>query len=257
MNFNPASNTQTQLSAADRKLYSSLSTAKGRRETGLFMAQGTKCVIDTLGHFRLKALLATSSWVEHHRIETPVTIVKPADLERVSTLTTPPEVIGVYYIPETCSPDLDALAIALDCVQDPGNLGTILRVADWMGVHTILASHDTADCYAPKVVQASMGAISRVKVHYCSLPEVLAGRDRVYGTFLDGGDIYRSDLAAYGIIVMGNEGRGISREVAERVTHRLRIPSFPPGEATSESLNVAIATAITLAEFRRRSLESF
>ncbi len=216
------------------------------------MAQGTKCVADTIEHFPLYALLATASWTESHHPSVPVTIVKAKDLERISTLTNPPEVIAIYSIPEPTEPDLSGLILALDCVQDPGNLGTIMRVADWMGVNTILASPDTADCFAPKVVQASMGAISRVKVHYCSLPEVLAGQENVYGTFLDGDDIYKSALSTSGIIVMGNEGKGISAEVAATVTRRLRIPSFPPGRPTSESLNVAIATAITLAEFRRR-----
>lgn len=160
--------------------------------------------------------------------------------------------IAVYRIPELSAPDFSGLVVALDCVQDPGNLGTIMRVADWMGVHTILASTDTVDCYSPKVVQATMGAISRVRVHYCNLSDVLRGKDHVYGTFLDGSNIYDAALSPSGIVVMGNEGKGISPEVASTVTHRLRIPSFPPDVPTSESLNVAVATAITLAEFRRR-----
>lgn len=254
MNFQSEPQSPEQFSASDRKLFASLSSAKGRREAGLFMAQGTKCVLDTLGHFPLRALLATRSWADSHLVTEKVTVVKQKDIERITTLSTAPEVIAVYRLPAPGEPDLSGLVLALDCVQDPGNLGTIMRVADWMGVHTILASHDTADCFSPKVVQATMGAISRVKVHYCSLPDVLSVKSGVYGTFLDGEDIYSASLPGEGIIVMGNEGKGISPEVASTVTGRLRIPSYPPGEPTSESLNVAVAAALTLAEFRRRQL---
>lgn len=246
--------TASGITNAQRKIYASLATTKGRREHKLFMAQGTKCVLDTLGQFPLHTLLATAAWASEHTCDCPCTIVKPSDLERITTLSTRPEVIAVYEIPEQSVPELDGVVLALDCVQDPGNLGTIMRVADWMGVHTILASSDTADCYSPKVVQATMGAISRVKVHYCDLPDMLRGNPHVYGTFLDGENIYETPLTDTGIIVMGNEGKGISQAVASEVTDRIKIPSFPPDAPTSESLNVAVATAITLSEFRRRNI---
>ncbi len=252
MIFTSESQPTRDFTAAERKLYTSLATAKGRKESGLFMAQGTKCVLDTISHFSLFTLLSSANWAERHGDNLNPRVVRMKDLERISTLSTPPEVIAIFRIPEPSVPDMSGLVLALDCVQDPGNLGTIMRVADWMGVHTILASADTADCFSPKVVQATMGAISRVKVHYCDLPSALGGKEYVYGTFLDGSDIYESSLPDSGIIVMGNEGRGISSEVAETVTHRIRIPSFPPDVPTSESLNVAVATAITLAEFRRQ-----
>lgn len=145
------------------------------------------------------------------------------------------------------------LCLALDGVQDPGNLGTIVRVADWFGIDTILCSHDTADIYNPKVVQATMGSIARVNVIYIDLPvllDKLPSGFPVYGTLLDGSDIYSSSLTTHGIIVMGNEGNGISQSVRDRVTSRLLIPSFASGD-TAESLNVAIATAIVCSEFRR------
>ncbi|MDE7376954.1 MAG: RNA methyltransferase [Muribaculaceae bacterium] len=243
-----------QLTNAQRKAFASLSTAKGRRQTGLFMAQGEKCVRDTIDHFELVALVCEQDeavrWADMPQLVT----AKREDMLKISTLTTPPGVVAVYRIPEpqAKTPDQTALSLALDCVQDPGNLGTIMRVADWMGVRDIFASEDTADVWNPKVVQATMGAISRVKVHYCDLPSVLGQCGLpVYGTFLDGENIYKSALSAHGVIVMGNEGRGISPEVSACVTHRLLIPSYPPGEPTSESLNVAVATAITLSEFRR------
>lgn len=145
------------------------------------------------------------------------------------------------------------LVLALDAIQDPGNFGTIIRTADWWGITTILAGTGTADCYASKVVQSTMGAISRVKIIYCDLPETLdLIKSPVYGTFLDGSDIYATRLEAHGVIVIGNEGRGISPVVEQRVSHRLFIPPYPKGRPTSESLNAAIATAVTISEFRRR-----
>ena len=137
-------------------------------------------------------------------------------------------------------------------MQDPGNLGTIIRLADWFGIDTIYCSEDTADAWAPKVVQATMGSIARVKIVYTDLRTLLDNTTMpVYGTLLDGNDIYREALTAEGIIVMGNEGNGISADIRQRVTRRLLIPSFHKGD-TAESLNVAIATAITCSEFRRR-----
>ena len=163
--------------------------------------------------------------------------------------------IAVYEIPNYTLnlASLDGrLSLALDGIQDPGNLGTIMRTADWFGISDILCSHSTADVWNPKVVQATMGAISRVKMHYCDLPEIMrAIRIPIYGTFLDGDNIYGANLTAEGIIVMGNEGNGISDEVSKYIGHRLTIPSFSHGNETSESLNVAIATAITVSEFRR------
>ena len=145
--------------------------------------------------------------------------------------------------------------LALDDVQDPGNLGTIIRIADWFGIHHIICSTGTADAFSPKVVQATMGAIARVKIHYTDLPSYLSTLPKgtpVYGTFLEGDDIYTLPLSDHGIIVMGNEGNGISPATAKAVTDKLFIPNWPEGAKTSESLNVAVATAITCSEFRRR-----
>ena len=138
---------------------------------------------------------------------------------------------------------------------DPGNLGTIIRIADWFGIEHIFASPDTADAFAPKVVQATMGAIARIHIHYLPLPHLLQSLPpevSVYGTFLNGDNIYDKDIKPHGIIVMGNEGKGISAEVSRSITHRLFIPHYPADRPTSESLTVAVATAIICAEFRRR-----
>ena len=197
----------------------------------------------------------------------------------MSSLRTPQGVIAVFKKrPSQLSIVNSQLLVALDGIQDPGNLGTIIRTCDWFGVHDIVCSLDTADCYNPKVVQATMGALSRVRVHYVNLPAWLeslspskrgaGGGPNIFGTLLEGKNMYDvlADLSsAYplssplggteggfsSIIVMGNEGNGISPEVRSLVTHPIRIPSFPENAETSESLNVSIATAIVLAEFRR------
>lgn len=239
----------------------SLDERKTRRKEGAFKAEGTKCVADTLGHFTLRTLFATADWLDAHRDALKGLdadrIIEAArrDIVRMSSLVTPPDVIAVYDIPER---SLDAakarngLVIALDTIQDPGNLGTIIRVADWFGVHEILCSNETADCFAPKVIQSTMGSISRVRLHYGDLREMIkaVNPEAVYGTFLDGESITKASLKQTGIIVIGNEGKGISQEIESVVTERLLIPSYPEGHETGESLNAAIATAITLAKFR-------
>ena len=245
-----------------RKLIGALTQRKYRREYGLFKAEGTKCVVDTIKSFRLYTLVTTRRWADEHSELTAecsehLVIVPARDIERLSSLTTPQEVIAIYHIPEYSFDPFkgcNELIIALDSVQDPGNLGTIMRTADWFGITNIICSRNTADVYNPKVVQATMGAISRVRVNYvelCEVLSILAARMPVYGTFLDGEPIYKANLSANGVIVMGNEGSGISAEIARYAKNRLLIPSFSRG-ATSESLNVATATAITVSEFRRR-----
>ena len=148
----------------------------------------------------------------------------------------------------------NGLTLLLDRVQDPGNLGTIMRVADWFGITQIICSKDTVDVYNPKVVQATMGAISRVSVNYCDLSQFINSHAQlpIYGTFLDGDNIYETRLTSNGLIIMGNEGQGISSQIEQLVTHKLLVPSFPIDRPTSESLNVGTATAVVLAEFRRR-----
>lgn len=252
--------TMLQLTANTIKRIAGLNDRKGRRRENAFKAEGSKCVLDTLPHFILISLYATRDWIESHeevafRYGEKLVEVSRSDLRKISSLTTPSDVVAVYQIPiRDYSPHdaKDSLILALDTIQDPGNLGTIIRVADWFGVTDIIASHETADCYSPKVIQSTMGAISRVRIHYCNLPETIRaiGDGNVYGTFLDGSPIGEAKLATTGVIVIGNEGNGISPEIGELVNQRLLIPSFPPGHPTSESLNAAVATAITLAKFR-------
>lgn len=262
------------LSRAHIKWIKSLEMRKYRLQHNAFVAEGPKLVGELLPHFTPLYVAATKEWLAANRhllgAATEVDEVSWDELERASLLRTPQSVLAVMPIPERSMMNrLDAmwddqLLLALDGVQDPGNLGTILRIADWFGIRHVLCSsakasgaggtEGTADVYNPKCVQSCMGALARVEVHYCNLPEVLKSAEMpVYGTFLDGTDIYGQELSASGIIVMGNEGNGISKEVAELVTQRLYIPNFPKGSPTTESLNVAIATGIVCAEFRRRA----
>ncbi len=244
-----------------RKEVADLATAKGRKRSGCFMAEGTKCVLDTIEHFDLVYLFATEQWLETHTLPGGIVaeVCNRGELSEMSSMVLTPDVIAVYRQPQVTSFNPHALrgriTVALDRVQDPGNLGTIMRSADWMGVDTILASADTVDCFNPKVIQASMGAIARVRVIYGNLPQMLAQASEhveVCGTFLGGENIYTADLPTSAVIVMGNEGSGISDEVAQGVSRRLLIPSYPPERPTSESLNVATATAIVLSQFIAR-----
>lgn len=249
-----------ELTANLRKMVASLDAAKSRRQMNMFKAEGTKCVMDTIYAFNIQYIFCLAEWWEQYGNNIAITIepiiVKRADMERMTGLSTPAPVIAVYEIPERQF-DMKKLSghltLALDTIQDPGNLGTIVRAADWFGVNNIICNHNTADIFNSKSVMATMGAISRVNVFYCELAEVLAKADiPIYGTFLDGENIYEATLTKSGIIIMGNEGQGISSSVAKYVNRRLLIPPFPLGNQTSESLNVGVATAITLSEFRRR-----
>ena len=250
----------TELTNNLRKMVASLGNARNRREGKCFIAEGTKCVCDTWHALRCRYLFATAAWIEQYGNSLPDAnpiVVKRADMERMSQLSTPSQVLAVYELPDvefdekTLSTNL---VIALDRVQDPGNLGTIMRIADWFGITDIVCSPDTVDVFNPKVVQATMGAISRVKVHYLDLVDLVKRNSDipVYGTFLDGRNIYETSLTPHGIVVMGNVGQGISDEVGALIKRRLFIPSYPQERPTSESLNGGMATAITVAEFRRR-----
>ena len=242
------------ISKNQQKLIRQLEKKKFRQREGLFVAEGPKVVGDLIrAGIPPKALFATEEYTADHT-NIYINEVTTEELQRVSFLQHPQQVLGLFPLPEPMvEPPLEGrLYLALDGVQDPGNLGTIIRLADWFGIDTIYCSNDTADAWAPKVVQATMGSIARVKVVYIDLISLLRSTFLpVYGTLLDGIDIYHEELTKDGIIVMGNEGNGISPEVRELVTRRLLIPPFNQGD-TAESLNVAIATAITCSEFRRR-----
>ncbi len=249
------------LSKNDIKNIKSLEQKKFRDEKRLFVAEGHKLVGDLLSKFDCVLLAATPDWKPSGNIRTErMEEITPDELKRASLLRSPQDVLAVFRIPDYSTTMADearkSLVLALDDIQDPGNLGTIVRIADWFGIKDIFCSSGTADIYNPKAVQATMGALARVRVHYTGLLKELSqmpSQIQVYGTFLDGETIYSTPLSENGVIIMGNEGNGISREIAAKVNRRLFIPNWPAGAATSESLNVAVATAITCSEFRRRS----
>ena len=236
-----------------------LEQKKFRKRENCFVAEGPKVVGDLMRQYQPKAIFATEEWIK--RVESyddsKLTTVSPDELRRISFLQTPQQVLALFPIPEHTSylsPLTSHLYLALDSVQDPGNLGTIIRIADWFGIDTIYCSEDTADAYNPKVVQATMGSLAHVHIKYTNLLQLFDALPKdypIYGTLLDGDDIYQQPLTEHGIIVMGNEGNGISEAVRQCVNHRLLIPNFHQGDS-AESLNVAIATAITCSEFRRR-----
>jgi TrmH family RNA methyltransferase len=240
------------LSKKEIKQVKQLEVKKHRQEEGLFVAEGPKVVGDLLRNgFRPAAIYATPDFVTP--VIAGITNITADELRRISFLQHPQQVVGVFHIPQTRTlPAPHGLCLALDGVQDPGNLGTIIRIADWFGIDCIYCSPDTADAWNPKVVQATMGSIARVNIYYINIEQLLQSTALpVYGTLLDGDSIYAQPLTEEGIIVMGNEGNGISQAVRPLIAHKLFIPSYREGDR-AESLNVSVATAVVCAEFRRR-----
>lgn len=233
-----------KLTAAQVKFVRSLQTKRVRDAEGLFVAEGPRCMAELRDHFELYLLCDESN-------------TTPTQLEQMSSQRTPQFPLAVFRKPAPATPDTDGLILVLDGVQDPGNVGTIIRTADWFGVRTIFCSRETADAFSPKVVQSTMGALARVQILTEDLPNKLQSfREAnlpIYGTLLEGRNMY-SDGAIpdrqKGVIIMGNEGNGISAPVRSLITHPLYIPAYAPDDHV-ESLNVAIATAVILSEFRR------
>lgn len=239
------------MTAAEIKFVKSLSQKKFRDVSGLFVVEGEKLVAEALAsRFTVEKV--------YRREE-----IGEAAMARISALSSPSPALALVRRPGDLLRDevpAKGLILALDGIRDPGNLGTILRIADWFGIDAVFASPDTVDVFNPKVVQATMGAIFRVRFHYTEIPafchRALAAGGKVYGTFLDGENLYRKALdngsEAPSVIVIGNEANGISAATASRVSERLYIPPFPADDPGSESLNAAVATAVTVAEFRRQ-----
>ena len=241
----------------------SLEVKKFRKETNLFVAEGEKLVNDLIASgvecYKIIATEKQASILKNKK-DVELIIVADEELKKVSFLKSPQGIVGIFKqknnIVDNTTPK-QKLCLALDDVQDPGNLGTIIRIADWFGIEDIYCSIGTVDVYNPKTVQATMGAIARVNIYYVELPQFLASLEKsipVYGTFLNGRNIYEHKLSNIGIIVMGNEGNGIGSECEKYIDERILIPNYPTGRVTSESLNVSTATAIVCAEFRRRSV---
>lgn len=242
------------------KFISSLKLKKNRDEHGLFVAEGTKIVSEMLNSgIKVKQLFSSSNFqltIFNYHID--VIRIKENELKKISSLSTPNEVLAVCEIPnyKLNLKELGSkLSLVLDTVQDPGNLGTIIRIADWFGIENIICSNETVEVYNPKVIQATMGSIARVKVHYTDLAKFLQDAKakkpdlKIYGALLDGENMYSKKLAEKGLIVMGNESKGISELLVPFITDKIFIPNYGSG---AESLNVAIATSVICAEFRRK-----
>ena len=252
------------LSKNQIKFIKSLQQKKFRAENALFLAEGTTLVHDLLLSNILKPsqVFASEAWLLNNNIDKGIgIIITERELRQISGLETPNEVLAVFEIPNHSLEKAlasDNLLLALDGVRDPGNLGTIIRIADWFGISHIVCSEDTVDAYNPKVVQASMGSIARVYVHYTDLGPFLEkkkeGNEKIYAALLEGSNVYKEKLSHGGVLIMGNEAKGISQEVLKYVTHGISIPAFPHAElqkTKAESLNVAVAAAILCAEFRK------
>lgn len=255
------------ISKAKLKYIHSLKSKKGRVAQGTFIAEGPKVVGDLLSTFQPTMMFATPLWLQDihnqerlthlQQMGVPIETVTNDELTKISCQQHPQEVLCVFEMRKShlAFDPSRQLILALDDIQDPGNLGTIVRIADWFAIPTILCSENTADIYNPKVVQATMGSLARVNVVYLDLENYIrqhASEFPVYGTLLDGKDIYHENLGSHGLIVMGNEGNGISAAIRTFVNKPLYIPNFAKSGNRAESLNVAIATAITCSEFRRR-----
>ena len=233
------------------KLITSLQQKKYRKQEQLFFVEGVKGVQELLdSNFELYELFTTKKdFLSIDRSK--VNAVTDDELKKISALITPNSCLAIFKIPTVVSFEQKGLLIALDNIRDPGNLGTIIRLCDWFGIKTLFCTEGTVDIYNPKVVQATMGSIGRVNVVYGDLDILLSETKLpIFGTFMDGENIYKANLPNEGIIVMGNEANGISKTIEKLVSDRLAIPRFGDLQAT-ESLNVATATAIILSEFKR------
>ncbi|BDX36837.1 RNA methyltransferase [Tenuifilaceae bacterium CYCD] len=238
----------------------SLQVKKFRKEHGVFIAEGSRLIDELFGsNLEIKELYYTSQWKSNNiRKAAHSEMVSEDEMKKISALSTPSQVLAVVEIPEYKLDEIDftnELVLALDTIQDPGNLGTIVRLADWFGINSIICSRETVDIFSPKVIQSTMGAITRVRVIFCNLTEELTkikSKVPIYGTFMEGSNIYRTELKPKGVVVMGNEGNGISPEIEKLVSQKIHIPSFAKDRTNVESLNVAMATAIVFSEFRRR-----
>jgi len=242
------------LSKTQVKLITSLKQKKYRLQHNLFVAEGIKTINELLqSHFKLHQLFTTTSFNIDAINET---VISETELKKISFLKTPNNALALFKIPETNSIDDSKLIVALNDIRDPGNLGTIIRLCDWFGVVDLVCSNETVDSFNPKVIQATMGSITRVNVSYVNLNKFLSEtKADKFGAFMDGDNVYSKSLPKKGILVLGNEANGISEEVSRLIDQRISIPRFGNLQET-ESLNVAAATAILLSEFKRNTIET-
>ncbi len=235
------------------KLATSLQRKKNRDIENAFVAEGEKLVLDLLATFNAKHILCSENWSEKHPKIKTVSISEQL-LKKASGLKTPAEVIGIFEKPKKTEFNSTELpALVLDTIQDPGNLGSIIRTAAWFGIKHIICSPQTADIYNPKVVQATMGALGNLQVHYLELEDFLSKMQKqnvhIFGTFLEGESLYKTTITKNSLIVIGNEGSGIADNLKQFITSPIHIPSF--GQNPPESLNASVSAAIVCSEMMR------
>jgi TrmH family RNA methyltransferase len=233
------------------KLITSLSQKKYRQKHQLFIAEGIKVVNELLNSsFEVEILFCADDF-KTAISEDKITRISEIELKKISTLKSPNKVLGIFKIPEEKLLENSGLILALDAINDPGNLGTIIRLCDWFGISQLICSKDTVDCYNQKVVQASMGSLTRISIHYTDLEHYLSATNLpTFIADMDGENVYKTVLPKEGILILGNEANGVSKEVKKQIQRKISIPRFGKTQET-ESLNVATATAILLSEFKR------
>jgi len=242
------------LTKSQIKLITSLKQKKFRIQHQLFVVEGVKVVQEFLNsNYELVAIFAVED--RYSQYNHKFTLVDSKELAKISGFSTPNKVLATFKIPSSLAVNWSSLTVALDGINDPGNLGTIIRLCDWFGIEDLVCSEDTVDCYNPKVVQASMGSHTRVNITYVDLKKTLSTVSNCMGTFMDGISIYNQTLPKTGVIVLGNEANGISENIESLINLRLSIPRFGKLKQT-ESLNVANAAAIVLSEFKRNLTET-
>lgn len=251
------------LSKNQYRFLQSLTAKKIREKSGLYLAEGEKIISELIQNkSAIKHVFASENWIKENQKKTKginIIEVTAGELKKISQLTTPNEVLAVVEIPKyklSVSDITQKLSIVLDDIRDPGNLGTIIRIADWFAIENIICSPQTVDCYNSKVVQAAMGSLLRTKIHYLPLENFLSECKKnklpVYGALLEGENMYNKKLSSEGIIIIGNESKGISEKVLSFVSHKIAIPGYNKNVG-AESLNAAIATAVICAEFKRQN----
>lgn len=239
------------ISKSQLKLITSLSQKKYRQKHNLFIAEGIKVVNELLNSsFEVELIFCTNDF-QTTLPENKITRVSETELKKISTLKSPNKVLSLFKIPEEKPIQNSGLILALDAINDPGNLGTIIRLCDWFGIAQLICSKDTVDCYNQKVVQASMGSLTRIKIQYLDLKNYFS--ESLLPTFIadmNGENIYQTVLPKEGILILGNEANGVSEEIKKKIKHKISIPRFGETQKT-ESLNVATAAAILISEFKR------
>jgi TrmH family RNA methyltransferase len=249
------------------KYISTLNTKKSREELGFFCAEGVKIVSELLNQdkFKISSIFATEEWINSNvkiiqKKKLDINLVSQTELKKISQLTTPNQIIAIVFLAKNNIFDIkfeEELVLVLDEIKDPGNMGTIIRIADWFGIKSIVCSDNTVDIYNSKVIQSTMGSFLRVNLYYTSIIDFISKnktKSKVYGALLEGKSIYYQDLPSNGILIVGNESKGISKEIIELIDYKINIPSFAINKERAESLNASIATAIICSEFRRNNL---